>query len=77
MENDEMNEIKKNQDDYFRLITSGHCAICLCKLNLPKETMKYMDTATCSVCHNKGLDGIFLCGFLCGKDLKNWKKERR
>lgn len=73
----EAKTIKENQDEYFRLITTGHCAICLAELDIDEEFMKLIDTSTCSDCHEKGWDSIFQRGVLCGKELKEWKKENK
>lgn len=72
---EEMKQIKQNQEEYFRKITSGHCAICLCELNLEPEMIKVVDTATCTDCRQKGWDTIFQMGILCGRELKEWRKK--
>ena len=76
MNDTELENIKKNQERYFKLITSGHCAICLKELNVPKEALEVLDSATCSECHKHGLDKIFMMGVMCGRELKEWKKAR-
>lgn len=71
----EMKQIKQNQEDYFKSITSGHCAICQVELLLDKRMLKMMDTATCSDCGEKGWDKIFQMGLLCGRELREWRKK--
>jgi len=73
---DEVKKVKQNQEEYFRLITSGHCAICLCELALPQEMIELLDTATCTECNKLGFDSIFQRGILVGRELKEWKKKR-
>ncbi len=70
-----MKQFKQKQESYFELITSGHYAICLCELNIEKDTLNILDTATCSDCHRKGWDNIFQMGLMCGMELKEWKKK--
>ena len=69
-------QIKQDQEEYFKLITSGYCAICLVELNIDKNALKALDTTTCEGCHKKGWDKIFQLGILCGRELKEWKNKQ-
>jgi hypothetical protein len=69
-------QIKQNQEEYFQLITSGHCAVCLAELNVEPEVVEVSDTLTCSVCAERGWDKIFMMGVMVGRELKDWKKRK-
>ncbi len=73
----EMEQMKQNKEYYFKLITTGHCAVCLCELDLPKEALDVITTATCSVCMEKGWDRIFQMGILCGRELMDRKLHKQ
>ena len=70
-----LKKIKENKDIYFTLVTSGHCAVCLSKLEMTQDMINIFTTSTCSECKVNGLDAIFQKGLICGLELIKWKKE--
>jgi hypothetical protein len=69
-----LEQIKKNKEEYFQLVTTGHCAICLCALEVPPEMIAAVTTMTCDICQKNGLVDIFQKGLVCGLELQKWKK---
>lgn len=70
-------QVKKKQEEYFRLVSEGHCAVCLAELDIPKEMKDMFTTLTCKECGANGTAEIFSRGVLCGKELQEWQKKYR